>query len=164
MTNEIPERFYRAVFATDLDRVLDPVASPQGRFHHTGQPALYLSETVDGVVTAIKTYLAAGHPTRVIVPLHLSARTILDARDAQTHRTLQTDPGSASMRWQDDRAAGRRPASWALSDRARATGAEGMLYASRKRPDLTHLVLFRWNEAGGARLARTGEPLVFPRG
>mgnify|MGYP003681887973 CR=1 FL=1 len=105
MTNEIPERFYRAVFATDLDRVLDPVASPQGRFHHTGQPALYLSETVNGVVTAMKTYLAAGDPTRVIVPLHLSARTILDARDAQTHRTLQTDPGAASMRWQDDRAA-----------------------------------------------------------
>ncbi|HCQ65841.1 MAG TPA: hypothetical protein DIU07_12125, partial [Rhodobacteraceae bacterium] len=56
------------------------------------------------------------------------------------------------------RTTGRQPASWALSDRARATGTEGMLYASRKRPDLTHLVLFRWNEPGGARLARTGEP------
>lgn len=153
--------FYRAVFAADLDLALDPVANPEGRFHAAGHPALYLSQTVEGVLTAMKTYLGADDPDRVIVPLGLSASAILDARDPETHRGLKTDPGSASVRWQEDRAAGRRPASWDLADKARATGAEGMLYASRKRPDLTHLVLFRWNGAGGARLVRAGEPLAF---
>lgn len=140
MTGDTAVRFHRAVFATDLARGLDPAAGPEGRFHHDGQAALYLSETVEGVVVALATYRRPQDPPRVILPLDVSAGTLLDLRDAGVAESLGAAPGAASERWQETRRLGRHPASWALSDAARATGADGMLYASRKRPDLTPIL------------------------
>lgn len=155
------ERVYRAVFATEIETVLAPVASPEGRFHHAGQAALYLSETVEGVEVAMATYLRADDPPRLVVPLAMSGGRLFDARREGDLRDLGLAPGAGSVRWQEDRAAGRRPLSWALADAVRATGADGMLYASRKRPDLTHLALFRWNRPGALQLACAGAPLPF---
>lgn len=154
-------RAYRAVFASALDRALAPVANPEGRFHHAGQAALYLSQTIEGVEVALKTYLAAGDPPRLVVPFDLAGGTLFDAREDTAAGALGVPPGAGSVRWSADRAAGRRPASWDLSDAVRATGADGMFYASRKRPDLTHLVLFRWNRPGAVQLARAGAPQPF---
>lgn len=138
---------YRLVF-TDQDALL-PVRSPEGRFHHSGQFAIYTSLTPEGCGVAIKRYLGDNEAPRHIVPLWVTLDRVADLR-GQT---------AASVVWQDDRARGQIPSTWRLSDAARADGAQGMLYSSRSRPDLTHLVVFT-NVQG--RLRTAGAPLPFP--
>lgn len=111
---------------------LAPVQNPEGRFHHAGQPAVYSSLTEEGCATAIARYLAPQDGPREIACLQIEAAQIHDLRD---------EP-AARMVWQDLRATGAASPTWAYSDAARAKGAQGLLYASRSQPHLTHLVLF----------------------
>jgi len=111
---------------------LAPATAPEGRFHHSGQRALYCSLTPEGTVVAIRRYLRAGDGPRVIQALTISALRLVDLRGRP----------DVSVVWQDSRSAGAPAPTWAFSDAARAAGAEGMLYSSRSRPDLSHLVLF----------------------
>lgn len=106
-------------------------AAPEGRFHHSGQVAVYASLSAEGAAVAIRRYLGDGVP-RVLVPMWLDASAVVDIRDA---------PG-ASIIWQDLRAAGAWSPTWQFSDDARRAGAQAMLYASRSRPDLSHVVIF----------------------
>lgn len=129
---------------------LRPASAPEGRFHHSGQAALYCSLTVDGTVVAMQRYLRPGDPLRMVVPLTVQAVQLAD---------LRHNP-KASVVWQDIRASGAAAPTWAFSDRAREAGAQGMLYASRSRPDLTHLVLFDLSviiEAGAPQPVPDGE-------
>jgi RES domain-containing protein len=126
---------WRILWADLADAPLAPARAPEGRFHHGGQRALYASLTAEGALVAIRRYVHHDDPPRVIIPLQVTADRITDLRQLP-------DPSRASVVWQDDRASGAPAPTWALSDAARATGAQGMLYASRSRPDLTHLVLF----------------------
>ena len=134
---------WRAVFA-GVDP-LAPVTWPEGRFHHSGQWAIYGSLTPEGCAVAIARYLREGDPPRMVVPLQITAR-VLDCSG---------QPG-LSVVWQDVRAGGAVAPTWAASDAARASGAQGMLYSSRSRPDLTHLVLF-----DGAAILGMGAALPF---
>ncbi len=130
----------------------DPLATvraPEGRFHHSGQLAIYASLTAEGSAVAIRRYLRDADPPRVVVPLRVAAQRILD----------MTGRPALSVVWQDIRALGARSPTWAFSDAARAAGAQGMLYSSRSRPDLTHLVLF---DLSPAVVLGAGEPLPFP--
>jgi RES domain-containing protein len=111
---------------------LAPVQNPEGRFHHAGQPAVYTSLTEAGCATAIARYLAPNDGPREIACLQINAERIFD---------LRHEP-AARMVWQDLRATGAPSPTWAFSDAARAEAAQGMLYASRSHPHLTHLVLF----------------------
>lgn len=108
------------------------VLAPEGRFHHSGQTAIYTSLSAEGCAVAIARYIGAGDPDREIITLHIEATRILDMRG---HREL-------SVVWQDIRAAGATAPTWAVSDAARDAGTQGLLYSSRSRPDLSHLVLF----------------------
>ena len=126
---------------------LAPAAAPEGRFHHSGQFALYASLTPEGCAVAIKRYLQPGDPLREIAPLSIMTDRLADLRGQP----------AASMVWQDIRAGGEPAPTWAFSDAARAAGAEGMLYSSRSRPDLSHLVIFR-----PGLLRSAGAPLPFP--
>ncbi|RBO55140.1 RES domain-containing protein [Rhodovulum sp. BSW8] len=112
-----------------------PVQSPEGRFHHSGQAVLYASLTPEGAGVAIARYLGPGAAARMIQPLSVSAERLVDLR-------ALPDPTRASVVWQDIRALGSPSPTWAFSDAARARNAQGMLYPSRSRPELTHLVLF----------------------
>lgn len=111
---------------------LAPAGSPEGRFHHAGQRAIYTSLTPEGTAVAIRRYLRADDGPRVIAALEVRADRLEDLRGRP----------DVSVVWQDTRAAGHMSPTWAWSDAARAKGAQGMLYSSRSRPDLTHLVLF----------------------
>ena len=84
---------------------------------------------------AMRRYLRPDDPPRVIRPLAVEAQRILDLSRSGAGTPV------ASV-WQDRRRDGERPATWDISDRARADGAQGMLYPSRTRPDLLHLMLF----------------------
>lgn len=124
---------WRLIDAAAVTRAALPVLSPEGRFHHDGQPAIYTSLTPEGCGIAIRRYLRPGDPPRVLVPLTVAADRLADLRGA----------GSApSVVWQDIRASGAPAPTWTLSDSARDRGAQGLLYRSRSRPDLVHLVLF----------------------
>lgn len=123
------------MFANQSEQTCTPVSSPVGRFHHSNQIALYTSCTEEGASVAIKRYLKSDDRDRIIVPLQINASCIYDIR--QTEFTAH-----ASMVWQDCVENGEPAPTWQYSDTARKSGAKGMLYASRSRPDLTHLVLF----------------------
>jgi hypothetical protein len=110
---------------------LIPASAPEGRFHHSGQTALYASLTPEGCRVAIRRYIAPDDPPRLIHPLHLKAERVID----------MTGRPELGIVWQDLRESGPSP-TWVISDRLRAEGWQAMLYSSRSRPDLTHIVAF----------------------
>lgn len=109
-----------------------PAQAPEGRFHHSGQVAAYASLSAEGAEVAIKRYVDDG-VARVLVPMWLKAEHVADERGN----------GDASIVWQDITAAGALSPTWAYSDNARNTGAQAMLYSSRSRPELSHVVVFQ---------------------
>ena len=105
--------------------------APVGRFHHSGQVAAYASLSVEGVEVAMRRYLGDG-VKRVLVPMWLKSNHVSDQRG---------NP-EASVVWQDMYASGEASPTWVFSDAARDAGADAMLYSSRSRPDLSHVVVF----------------------
>lgn len=108
-----------------------PAAAPEGRFHHSGQTAAYASLTAEGAAVAIKRYLTDNRK-QVLVPMWLKAQAVADVRGDAT----------ASVVWQDQRQAGAIASTWAISDIARLAGAQALLYSSRSRAELLHVVVF----------------------
>jgi len=105
--------------------------APEGRFHHSGQVAAYASLSAEGAVVAMRRYLDDGI-NRVLIPMWLKCDHVVDQRGN----------ADASVVWQDDRATGKVSPTWTFSDEARAFKAQAMLYSSRSRPDLSHVVIF----------------------
>ncbi|RYI13370.1 MAG: RES domain-containing protein [Acetobacteraceae bacterium] len=136
--------FYRIVPASRADQALAPAISPEGRFHHDSQPALYISPWPDWACLAIAAYVRPGDPPRVIVELRLSKTRLLDLRDPSHCAGLAIDPALAAIPWLPQRGKGMPASTWKVSDRARASGADGMIYTARTEPTRWHLVLFRW--------------------
>ena len=108
-----------------------PAIAPEGRFHHSGQTAVYTSLTPSGTQVAIKRYLSDGIP-RILFRFILNAARVAGIRH---------DP-VASMVWQDIVEEGCLSPTWEYSDCARNAGAKAMLYSSRTQPELTHAVIF----------------------
>ncbi len=132
---------WRILFAGQAGATTAPAHHPEGRFHHDGQVALYASLSAGGAGVALRRYLRADDPPRIIVPLEVTLIRACDLRGTE-------DQAAASVVWQDDRAETGMPSpTWTCSDRARGAGAQGMLYASRSRPDLSHIVLFEVSPA-----------------
>ena len=152
--------FYRIVFEKYLDSALNGVLSPEGRFHQGGEPAFYCSPTAQAASIAIDRYVAANDDARVLCKLTVTGAQVCDIRppnhtptlhrrDTDALPTLKNAHIWAATPWFEDRQIGRTPASWKASDAVRETGADGMIYSSRRDPDRWHLVLFRWNDDGG---------------
>lgn len=139
--------FYRIVPADRAARALDPAISPEGRFHHSGQPTLYVSPRPDWAEHAIRTHVRDDDPPRVACELRLTAVTVLDLRNPAHCATARIDPSLAAIPWLPERAHGLPASTWTVSDRARASGACAMIYTARSEPTRWHLVLFRWPTA-----------------
>lgn len=152
-------RFWRAIKAPEVHRVLMGAASPEGRFHHDGQPALYLSPQADWARIAVRSYLREGDPPRVVVPVALNSVELADLRDPGTCARLGLAGHEASVPWQPERATGLPATSWRASDAARRAGVNGIAYASRSDPLRWHVVLFRWNLPGVPSAIEDGAPL-----
>lgn len=138
---------WRILFKAWADQPLAPARAPEGRFHHSGQIALYASLTAVGAGIAIRRYVSSDDPERVIQPLYLNNANLLDLRGRP----------DASIVWQDLRERGERSPTWAFSDHARDLGAQGLLYSSRSRPDLSHCVLFNLSPSL-VHIAGPGQP------
>lgn len=154
--------FYRMIIASRLAKVLAPAKSPEGRSHYDGQPALYLSHTPEGTAVAVKRYMQPDDPARAVCSISVSSANIVDLRDLAACRALTIDPSKRTVEWQELRAKGLRSPTWDISDRVRELGLDGMLYASRTQPSLTHLTLFKWNDIGGPAATVVGQPIPFP--
>jgi RES domain-containing protein len=154
--NLLSGRFYRIVFAADIGHVLGGVLTPEARFHHSGQPALYLSPSPEAAGFAVASFVGPDDPPRVLVPVEVEGARVVDLRDAAHREALGLAGHEPSVPWQPERSAGRPATSWRASDVARAAGADGMIYVARSAPSRWHLVLFRWNEATGARVSIDG--------
>ncbi len=122
------------------------MTSPEGRFHHDGEFAIYASLSAEGAGVAIRRYLGDG-VSRVLVPMRLEADRVADIRGTP----------EASIVWQDIRESGLPSPTWVFSDAARQAGAQAMLYSSRSRPELSHVVAF---EPGLLSKTGAGEPFV----
>lgn len=114
-----------------VDKPSEPAKSPIGRFHHSGQIAAYASLTAEGAAVAIQRYLSDGRP-RFLIPMWLNASCIADERGNR----------NASIVWQDIWEAGNPSPTWEFSDAARKAGKQAMLYSSRSRPEISHVVVF----------------------
>lgn len=154
-------RFWRSVFAVDADRVLEGARSPEGRFHHDGQVVLYLSPSPEFSRIGINAYLRPGDAPRVIVPLEVRGADLVDLRDPAVQGALGLNGTEAGTLWQPERAAGRPATSWIASDAARASGADGIIYAARSDPARWHIVLFRWNVPDGPQVEQSDPPIPF---
>ena len=154
-------QFYRVIFARDLPNVLQGIRHPEGRFHHDGQPAIYMSPSPETAAIAVATYIRPGDPARITVPLGLDGANMLDFRRPDVEKSLGLTGGETSVTWQDQRAVGLPATSWLASDAARDAGADGMIYPSRKEPSRWHIVLFRWNRKNAPELSQSALPLVF---
>ena len=134
---------WRILSGEHAQNALKPARHPEGRFHHDGQIALYASLSAEGAGVALRRYLRDDDPPRVIVELAVELGRVADARgDARL-----------SVVWQDARAQGIPAPTWEISDAARDQSAQALLYSSRSRPDLSHLVIF---DPDSARLSQTG--------
>ncbi len=154
-------QFWRSVFAADVWRVLDGARSEEGRCHHDGQSALYISPSPEFSRIAMDIYLRPDDPPRVIVPLELRDAELADVRDPAVQRALGLNGTEAGTSWQPQRAAGLPATSWIASDAARGAGADGMIYAARTDPARWHVVLFRWNGPSGPTITQSGSPIPF---
>lgn len=151
--------YYRMKFLTEADEIIAPVKSPEGRSHYNGQAAIYLSETPEGTEIATKIYRKLDDPPRGIFPIMVTGAKVVDLRDDVAMAALEIDTTHSNAKWQEIRAQGLRSPTWDISDRVRELGFDGMLSASRNKPSLTHLTLFRWNALGGATIAPAGDPV-----
>ena len=122
---------WRIVPRTLVECVATPAGAPEGRFHHSGQFAIYASLSAEGAMVAVQRYLGDGNE-RSVLPLWFDAQRVADQRGN----------AAASVVWQDFRERGALAPTWAFSDAARRRGAQAMLYSSRSRPDLAHVVVF----------------------
>ena len=148
--------FYRIVYETFADHVLDGVISPEGRLHYSGQRALYLSPSVGAAGYGIINFVRDTDLPRVSIPLQLRNASLMDIRDHATCETLGVSPDAAATPWQPQRDVGIPATTWTASDAVRKYGADGMIYAARTTPSRWHIVLFRWNELSGASLSKSG--------
>ena len=161
MTTAVAGRFWRTVFTADLDRVLQGAQSPEGRFHHDRQPALYASPSPEFSRVAVDAYLRDGDAPRVIVPMDVTGANLADLRDPEMQRRLGLTGTEASTLWQPQRAQARPATSWIASDAARGAGADGIIYAVRSDAARWHIVLFRWNGPTGPQVMQSGSPIPF---
>ncbi len=153
--------FWRSVFTSDVGRILQGAKSPEGRYHHDGQKALYLSPSPEYSRIAIDTYLRPDDPPRLIVPLALTNASLADLREPKVQRALGLNGTEASVPWQPQRAFGQPATAWIASDAARGAGADGIIYAARTDPARWHIVLFQWNQSDGPQLRQIGPPIAF---
>ncbi|MGL5011840.1 MAG: RES family NAD+ phosphorylase [Paracoccaceae bacterium] len=161
MMTAVAGRFWRSVFLTDVGRVLDGARSVEGRYHHDGQAALYMSPSPGFSRIAIDAYLRPDDPPRVIVPLEVRQANLADLRDPAVQQQLGLNGAESGTLWQPERAAGKAATSWIASDAARNAGADGIIYAARSDAARWHIVLFRWNVPDGPLVAQDGSPIPF---
>ena len=153
----ISGRFWRIIWQHRADALLDGVQSAEGRLHHSGQKALYLSPNPDWAAMAVNAYLRPDDPPRLLVELAVTRARVVDLRDPAVCTALGITPQTPGVPWQPERAEGKPATSWRASDAVRRTDADGLIYPARSYPERWHVVLHRWNLPGKAQVSQNGD-------
>ncbi|WP_162286343.1 RES family NAD+ phosphorylase [Pantoea stewartii] len=152
--------FYRAVLTAKAQAVLAaPGPQSAGRYHRLGQPALYMSPLPEWSIMAVSGYMREDGLSRVLIPLRLSGAWLVDQRDRAKCEQLGILPEAADGSWRTALQQGRIPDSWHNADKARVTGADGIIDRSRLIPGGWHICLFQWNTPSAPRVAVCGKPI-----
>lgn len=131
-----------------------------GRWNAVGRPALYLSEDHG---TAIAEYLQALVRPGLLTPYDVDAAPVVDLTDAATRAALGVDDALLRLDWRRVRDVERaRPATWDLTEGALAAGFVGLRAPSAQAHGV-NLVLWRWNEPGGAQAVAIDPNADLPR-
>lgn len=141
---------YRAVDSDHRTSALDGSRLP-GRYSAAGQPTLYLSSSPEGVAAAVAAH-GGMRENLTVLRFSVDADDIVDLRDPAALTASGVNLDDALAPWQDVVAAGAEPRSWTVRRQLEDLGALGLIDPSRTRPGLWHLVLFRWNTKGTARV------------
>lgn len=142
---------YRAVDSAYRTSALAGSRLP-GRYSAAGQSTLYLSSSPEGVTAAMAAHGDA-RSDLTLLAFDVHAEDIVDLRVPAALTAARVAIEDAVAPWQDVVAAGGVPRSWGVRQRLEDLGAQGLIDPSRTRPGLWHLVLFRWNTEGAARVA-----------
>lgn len=147
--------FYRAIDPQFREYAITGSRSA-GRYSRPEEPTLYLSSSVDGVEAAMIAHKDARSSSLEIIEIEVESTGIIDLRDSSALAKLGIDLADAVAPWQDIATSGGTPSSWTVRDQLIEAGANGLIDPSRKRPGLSHLVLFRWNEGDGPSVRVVG--------
>ncbi|MGR3292128.1 MAG: RES family NAD+ phosphorylase [Paracoccaceae bacterium] len=150
--------YWRMKFLREAADILGPARAPEGRSHYNGQRAMYLSASWPGSVVATRIYVKPNDPPRGLFRIRVKAARVVDLRSNAATSYFKIDVTHRAADWQSIRAQGLPSPTWSISDRVRELDFDGMLYASRTDPTITHLTIFRWNEPGTAQLEEDGPP------
>ncbi len=143
--------FFREVDAAHVGSALAG-SRRAGRYSRADQPTLYLSASPEGVAAAMIAHANEETQPRALLSFEVEADKIFDLRQPEELRRAGFNVREIFSEWQSVTANGGSPESWRVRAWIEATGANGLIDPSRKAPGLWHLVLFRWNVEGGAKV------------
>ena len=132
-------------------------ASPHGRYHSEPFTTLYMSPFEQWAWTALEVHTKIDDPPRVAVPIDVVGANVLDLRDHEACSACGVEIADAVSPWQDAIRRGEKPLSWAVADKIKQAGFDGLVDKSRRIPEGWHLVLFDWNTPGRPLVAFAGD-------
>lgn len=152
---EIGGTFVKIAFEQDVPILLNrnSPSRPAARYNRIGENALYLSVDEASARIAMKKYVRASDPPRVLIRYKIDPCQVSDIRSANDHiRKL------VSQDWQAEQRMGKPPGSWTVADALRRANISGLIDPSRKNPQLWHLTMLNWNTPEAPAINMIGEP------
>lgn len=135
-------------------------AAKGGRFNPVGTPALYLALTLEGMFLEMAHGFARRFEPLTVCCYVVDVDGLADLRQPDGQREWQVAADELACAWADERANGRRPASWAMAERLIEAGVRGIVapsFALGARPEMANLVLWDWGDAP-PRMVRLHDP------
>jgi RES domain-containing protein len=125
----------------------DGAAAKGGRFNPIATPALYLAQTIEGMLVEMGHGFGHRIDPLTICSYTVDVEDVIDLRTEAARAVEKIDIAALSCAWAYDLAEGRTPASWDVVTNLIARGVAGLLvpsFANGARPDMFNLVLWRW--------------------
>lgn len=120
-----------------------------GRFNAVGTPALYLGETIDGVVNEVSHHLSDRFQPLLLVQYKVDCDDICDLTSQSRLVEFGIPAEVLNAPWLALYRAGMRPPTWEVTERLMNEGFVGLLvrsFAVGAKPSHRNLVLWRWSD------------------
>jgi RES domain-containing protein len=119
-----------------------------GRFNPKGVAALYLALSIEGMFAEVSHGFAHRFPPLTVVTYDVDCTDILDLTTEAGRTAAGTDLKTLGGAWMLERAEGRTPPTWTLTQRLIAAGAAGVVvpsFATGAMAGMRNLVLWKWD-------------------
>ena len=122
-----------------------------GRWNRPGVQALYMSVEMD---TAFAEYHQDIQRPGTVCRYDVDIGPVVDLRDVHSLRAIGATQAELICAWKMIHLVERKtPPNWRIADQLTATGVSGSLVPSVQRQGGTNLVLWRWNDDAGRKVA-----------